>query len=160
VLGAQVSDTVKALAPVGCAIDTANIDNANYAQAGSDALQGFPFSGVPKDDLTKPANRIRVFRARLDELQAQRKVLAGITPKSSYDEELTQAAREDVRAALAQTRYSLKYAPDAANSPPSPDAPANNLDGILSDASGSIQKAFGDCKIPADVQRRQQAYGT
>ena len=159
VLGPAVSPTVSALVPVSCAIDDANIENTNYVQAESDWLNGFSFTGNPKDDLMRAVNRRRVFTQRIAELTEARHTVAGLRPKTDFEKALVRAARADIRALAPEMRYGLTYAPNDKNAPTGPDNPANNLSSEVATSSAQIKKAFSACKTPADLVRRQQAYG-
>jgi hypothetical protein len=159
VLGPAVSPTVSALVPVSCAIDDANIENTNYVQAASDSLNGFPFTGNPEDDLTKAVNRRRVFTQRIAELSKAQRTLAGLRPKTDFEKSLVQAARADIRALAPEMRFSLRYAPDDVNAPTGPNNPANNLSSEVATSSAQIKNAFSACSRPADLIRRQKAYG-
>jgi hypothetical protein len=159
VLGPKVSDTVKALVPVSCAINNANIDNNSYTQAASDALQGFPYDGDKADDLTVPANRKRIFTQRQAELAKAQTTVDGLKPEGAFEKSLVAAARQDLRALEPAIAFDLRYSPTDLNAPTAPDVPPNELSNAIEGSSAEVTKAFNACKLPADVARRQTAYG-
>jgi hypothetical protein len=157
-----VSDTVKALVPVSCAINNANIDNTSYGQAAINALgaatgQGIPYTGGKADDLTIAANRKRIFGQRQAELAKAQRTVDGLKPEGAFEKSLVSGARSDLRGLKAAIAFDLKYPPQ--NAPAAPDVTPNELSNAIEGSSADIAKAFDACKLPADVARRQAAYG-
>jgi len=159
VLGTAVSPTVAATVPMKCAIDNALAENENYANAVYAKTYSLPFEGDKADDLTKPANRLRIFRQRLAELKAQEPVLADLQPESPLDEQFAAAAKGDLKKAERLSAFNLRYAPGDPKSPDTDLPPPEALDNLLVDASASVKQQFGSCDIPADLTRRRKAYG-
>jgi hypothetical protein len=159
VLGTAVSPTVAAIVPVNCAIGNAVAENQNYGNAVYFKSNSLPFAGAKEDDLTRPANRLRIFRQRLAELKRQEPAIRKLDPESDLDEQFVAAAKGDLAKAEALSRFNLRWAPGDPKSPttdlPVPDA----LDGLISNASASVKQQFDSCEIPPDLVRRSQEYG-
>ena len=161
VLGTAVSPTVDAVVPVSCAIDNAVAENQNYGNAVylASSVPPIPFTGVKEDDLTKAANRRRIFNQRLAELKKQDPVIRKLSPESDLDDQFVAAAKGDLAKAEALSRFNLRWAPGDPKSPttdlPVPDA----LDGLVSNASDSVKQQFDSCEVPPDLARRSKEYG-
>ncbi len=157
VLGTSLSPTLTAVAPINCAVSKAVAEDSNYSQAVSDIANGFSFGGVAADDLTKPANRIRVFGQRQRELKRQDAALAALAPADAVDRQYAAAARADLRDAEALVAYDLKYRPGDPKAPAGGNVPTA-LDDLAASGSPDLKKLFRKCAFPPDLTRRTQAY--
>lgn len=158
VLGPEVSEVVTSLAPVACTVETANTEDQSYAAAVTERLNRFPFEGLPRDDLRRPAVRRQVFATRVAELERAGPVLEGLTPSTDLERSLVGALQADVRDALATARYNLRWAPADPEAPVPPDVSTDRLVNALENSSDDVRSAFAGCRIPADVARRKAAY--
>jgi hypothetical protein len=158
-LGDRLGEGVRDLPDVACAIQAADLEDQNYAAAAGEALNGLPFAGGAADDLSRPAVRRAVFRARLADLERQRAILAGMAPAGDTERALVDAARADLAAAVRLVRYDLRFAPGDPDAPLPPEAGVERLDAALAEASAEIQGEFSGCEVPPDTGRRQRAYG-
>jgi hypothetical protein len=157
--GGRVSETVTALRPVACAIEHAGREDANYATALSNVINGFTFSGVAEDDLSSAANRQRIFTARIDDLRAQAPALAALSPGDDLERRLVSAARRDLAAMMRAMRYDLQWAPGDPNAPPSADLPTG-LGDVAQTAPAAVRRALGNCPALPDQDRRTKAYAS
>jgi hypothetical protein len=155
--GGNVSDTITALAPAACAIEHASVEDANYASALTNVINGFPFTGLPEDDLVKAENRQRIFTARVDELRAQVRAVNGLSPSTDLERRLVAAARSDLAAMIRAMRYDLQWAPGDQNAPPSADLPTA-LGNTAQTAPAAVRTALAECPALPDQQRRTTAY--
>src|SRR5262249_3623286 len=120
VLGAAVSDKVKASVPLGCAIQHANRENDVYFGA-LDIATGnstTKFHGFKTDDLSVNANRRRIFGARLAELD-KNAGLAASDEGALNDEErqILSAMRDDLAATRILMHYDMRWAPGDRKAP-------------------------------------------
>jgi len=161
VLGSSVSDTIKASAPLGCAIDHANRENDVYSAAVDMAFGTSPqkFRGFKSDDLSVDANRRRIFGARLAELARTAKDAASDKGTQNDEErQILAAMRADLTATRILMRYDTRFAPGDTKAPLSTEV-ATNLSDLLVGASSGIKKALGNCTVIPASERRAFEYG-
>jgi hypothetical protein len=159
VLGTGVSPTITAIIPVKCAIDHAIDENENYGNAVFFKSNSLPFEGNASDDLTKPANRTRIFRQRQAELKRQDPKIAELEPEDDLDEQFVSAVKSDLRDAEALMAFNLKYPPGDPKSPDTDLAVPTALDDLLGASSADVRRQFAACSSPADLARRTKEYG-
>jgi hypothetical protein len=152
-----VSPVIDRLPDVACAVAAATADDQNYTSAISVA-SGDPFSGLPEDDIRVPANRDRIFSAHVHTLERERRALESLRPATDVEKQLVAAAKDDVAAALTLVTNDRRFAPGDPKAP-LPEVFPTRLDEAVDESSQDIKAAFGECSLPADVVRRQKAYG-
>jgi hypothetical protein len=154
---AGVSDTIARLVPAACAIEHAGVEDSNYASALTNVINDFPFTGLAEDDLSNPANRRRIFTARIDELRAQVRTVATLTPSTDLERRLVSAAKRDLSAMIQAMNYDLRWPPGDPNAPPSADLPTS-LGDTAQTASDAVRSALNKCPALPDQERRTKAY--
>jgi hypothetical protein len=145
---------VQQLPDVACAVAAVAADDQNYTSA----ITGDSFRGQPEDDFGVAESRKRIFAAHLSALDKATKALSGLRPADELEEQLVQAAKDDVEAARTLATNDRDYAPGDPTAP-IPEVFPTSLDEAVEQSSQDIKDVFGTCVLPADVVRRQKAYG-
>jgi len=161
VLGSSVSDTIKASAPLGCAIQHANRENDVYSAAVDMAFgnSGQKFRGFKSDNLSVDANRRRIFGARLAELaRTAHDAASDKGAQSDEERQVLAAMRADLTATRILMRYDMRWAPGDPKAPLSTEV-ATNLSDLLVGASSGIKTAFANCPVIPASERRAFEYG-
>jgi hypothetical protein len=154
VLGPTVSPVIEELPDIACTVAAVAADDQNYTSA----ITGDTFTGEPEDDFSVEASRTRIFNEHLASLDEAAATLDGLEPADDLEKELVQAAQDDVQAARTLATNDGKYAPGDPNAP-LPEVFPTSLDEAVEQSSQDIKDVFGTCTLPADVLRRQRAYG-
>lgn len=152
-----MSPVIQKLPEVACTVAAAAADDQSYTSAISLAA-GDPFPGTAEDDFRTPANRERIFSAHVSALGRERTAVGNLDPASDVEKQLVRAAKEDIAAALTLVTNDRRYAPGDPEAP-LPELFPTRLDEAVDESSQDIKGAFGKCSLPADVVRRQKAYG-
>ena len=119
ILGTPMSPTLQAIVPIKCAIAKTVAEDGNYSTAVFYITGGLSFAGNPADNLARPANRLRVFRQRANELRRQESALRALAPADATDRRYARAARADLHDARALAKHDLKWAPGDPKAPDS-----------------------------------------
>lgn len=152
-----MSPVIQKLPEVACVVAAAAADDQSYTSAIS-LTAGDPFPGKAEDDLRVAVNRERIFSAHVRALERERTALENLHPASDVERQLTRAAKDDIVAALTLATNDRRYAPGDPKAP-LPEVFPTRLDEAVDQSSQDIKDAFGECSLPADVVRRQKAYG-
>lgn len=153
-LGPTVSPVVEQLPDIACTVAAVAADDQNYTSA----ITGGTFTGTPEDDFSVEVSRKRIFAEHLASLDRATATLDGLEPANDLEKELVQAAVDDVKAARTLATNDRDYAPGDPTAP-IPEVFPTHLDEAVEQSSQDIKNVFGICALPADVQRRQRAYG-
>ena len=153
-------DVAAELNQVKCALERAEAEHANYEAAASFRRSGRRFTGNERDDLSVEFNRVRIFGARIGDLNRMERIIARLEADEPSDDELAliNAASSDVAAAKTLMAHDRDNPPGAPNAPRPPAAIPGALKAVVEASEEDVKESIGTCTPPPDQRVRIRSY--